>query len=122
MDKKFIITIILVTFLGKGFSQSSSVASISPEQNELNVPVNTLISITFNTEMNPVMINDTTFFVQGSVSGLHQGAIGYGQDTKTATFYPAVNFEEGEIVTVSLTREVQTNQGVPLDSGYTWLF
>jgi hypothetical protein len=96
--------------------------SINPVKNELNVPTNSNINVTFSIDMDSIMINDTTFIVSSKFSGFHQGTVTYDRLSKTATFEPQSDFVVGELVTVLLTTEIQSIQGVPLDSIYCWQF
>jgi len=98
------------------------VVSTSPAQNELNVPVATSISVTFDIDMDQTTINDSTFVVNARSAGLHAGTITCDQPTKTATFDPTEDFDEGEVVTVALTTGVQSYDGGRLDSAYVWSF
>ncbi len=103
-------------------AQIPHIVSTSPEQNELNVPVDTNISVTFDVDMNPLTINETSFIVNARSTGLHQGTITYDSQTKTATSDPLEDFDEGEAVTVVLTTDIQSSEGTPLDSSYAWSF
>jgi len=94
----------------------------SPTQNELNVPVSANISVTFNEDMDETTINDSTFVVNSRSTGLHKGTITYNSQTRTATLDPTEDFDVGEVVTVILTRGIQSSQGVPLDGSYVWSF
>ena len=96
--------------------------SINPVKNELNVPTNSNINVTFSIDMDSIMINDSTFIVSSKFSGFHQGTVTYDRLSKTATFEPQSDFVVGELVTVLLTTEIQSIQGVPLDSIYCWQF
>jgi len=99
-----------------------NVVSTSPTQNELNVPIDTNISVTFDIDMDPTTINDSTFVVNAWSTGLHQGTITYNGPTKTATLNPTSDFDEGEIVTAVLTTEIQSTFGCPMESSYVWSF
>jgi len=103
-------------------TQPPSVISTSPTQNELNVSVSSNISVTFDIDMDETTINDSTFVVNAWSTGLHQGTITYNSLTKTATLDPDSDFAVGEIVTVVLTRDIESAEGVPLDSSYVWSF
>ncbi|NIO07974.1 MAG: VCBS repeat-containing protein, partial [Deltaproteobacteria bacterium] len=46
----------------------------------------------------------------------------YDASSRTATFDPAEDFDEGEVVTVALTTGVQSSEGLALDSAYVWSF
>jgi hypothetical protein len=98
------------------------IVSISPAQNELNVAVDTHISVTFDIDMDSTTFNDSTFVVNARSTGLHPGTITYDGPSKTATFDPVEDFEEGEAVTVALTTVVESYDGIPLDNAYTWSF
>jgi hypothetical protein len=99
----------------------AQVVSVSPLQNENDVPLNTNIQVTFDTEMDSTTINDTTFIAVGSCSGLHPGNITYTSATNRAILNPDNNFLSGEIVLVILTTGIQDSTGLPFD-GYTWNF
>ena len=64
-------------------AQTPHVVSTSPAQNELNVPVSTNISVTFNVNMDETTINDSTFVVNARCTGLHLGTMTYDGPTKT---------------------------------------
>lgn len=98
------------------------ILSCYPIQNQLNVSVDENISVTFDIDVNEATINNNTFIANGSISGLHQGAMSYDNIMKTATFDPDNDFEIGEVVTVVLTTDIQSMTGISLDSSYTWSF
>jgi hypothetical protein len=98
------------------------VLSTTPAQNQLNVPVSTDISVTFDVDMDQTTINDSTFLVNARSTGLHTGVITYDGPTKTATFDPSEDFDEGEVVTVTLTTAIQSSGGTPLGTAYLWSF
>ena len=99
-----------------------NIVSTSPAQNELNVPVSTNISVTFDIDMDETTINDSTFVVNAWSTGLHQGTITCNSLTKTATLDPTSDFDEGEIVTVVLTTGIKSTFGCPMESSYVWSF
>ncbi|MCK4416859.1 MAG: Ig-like domain-containing protein [Candidatus Latescibacteria bacterium] len=98
------------------------IVSTIPEQNELNVPDSTDISATFDLDMDEITINNSTFVVNAQFTGLHQGTITYDSLTKTAMLDPDSNFAGGEVVNVVLTTDIQSLEGIPLDSSYAWSF
>jgi hypothetical protein len=102
--------------------KSPQINAHHPIQNELNIPPIENLSVTFDSPINPFSINDTTFVVTGSYSGLHPGNITYDSVTYTANFNPYNDFEDGEIVTVVLTSDIESNQGVNLEEPYCWQF
>jgi len=113
---------VVVNTGGVAFAQAPHIISTSPAQNDLNVPVSTTISVTFDDTMSVTTINDSTFVVNARSTGLHQGTFTYTDPCTTVTFDPDSNFDEGEVVTVVLTDSVKSSQGIPLDSSYAWSF
>ena len=104
------------------FAQAPEIVATSPDQNELNVPVNTNISVTFDTDMDEATINNSTFVVHARSTGLHQGTITYDSPSRTATLDPFEDFDVGEVVTVVLTTGIESSGGTPLDNSYVWSF
>jgi hypothetical protein len=98
------------------------IISTSPAQNQLNVPVNANISVTFNIPIDETTINESTFVVEAWFTGLHQGTITYDSPTKTATLNPTNDFDQGEIVTVVLTTGIRSSVGTPMESSYVCSF
>jgi subtilisin family serine protease len=96
--------------------------SVSPYQNELNVPVNSNISATFDLYLDGTTIADSTFVVHASSKGLQPGIFSYDSTTMTVSFNPSLYFEAGEIITTSLTSGLRSFKGIPLDSNYVWSF
>lgn len=106
---------------GDGIGDACDI-STSPKPNELNVPVNTDITVTFDVDMDETTINDSTFVVHARSTGPHKGVISYDSLTRTATLDPFNDFAIGEVVTVVLTDDVQSSQGIPLGRSYVWCF
>ena len=122
MLKKVLMLWLVVFGAAPAFAQAPRILSTSPTQNQLNVPVSTNISVTFDTDMDESTINDSTFVVNARSTGLRPGSITYDGPTKTATFDPFEDLEEGEVVTVVLTTGIESSGGAPLDSSYAWSF
>lgn len=95
----------------------------SPGPNELNVPVDADIQITFGTPIDPVTLTNTTIVVRGDQSGTHQSsAISYDPATYTATFDPDNDFFPGERIYVVLTDQINPAKGNRMANGYSWSF
>ncbi|MFH0930987.1 MAG: FG-GAP-like repeat-containing protein [Candidatus Zixiibacteriota bacterium] len=116
----------IVTGMGMLRDQDSlpEIVSTLPVQNELNVLESTNILVTFNIDMDSTTINDSTFVVNGWLTGLHLGTISYNSQTRTATLDPSVDFDVGEVVTVVLTTDIKSSAGVPfqMDTSYVYSF
>jgi len=82
MLKKSIFTVLilalffLICVVGS-FGQSPTVVSLTPTQNQLNVPTSMNLSVTFDINMDASSINDSTFVVNARSTGLHSGFISY---------------------------------------------
>jgi len=98
------------------------VISVSPNQNELNISANSSITVTFDVDMDPLTINDSTFVVQTRYSGLISGSLSYDSPLKTATFDPDSDFLPGDVVSISLTDNIESSGGAPLGNGFIWSF
>jgi hypothetical protein len=111
-----------VTLLDVVMQRLPKIIAFSPELNELNVSVNTNISVTFDTDMDESTINDSTFVVSAVHTGVHSGDVSYDSLTRTAVFDPISNFDRGEIVSVTITPGIEPLNGAPFDKGFVWLF
>ncbi len=94
------------------------VDSVTPRQNEINVPGDATIQIGFRGNANPATLDGTTWLVHGNQTGFYQGAISFDVSTATAEFRPATGFKPGEAISVVLTREVLGRQGERLDAAF----
>jgi hypothetical protein len=98
------------------------IISHTPAQNALDIGANSDISVTFDANMAQSSFDaNTTFNVDGSISGEHLGAFS-GDGTSTITFNPTNDFEVGEVVTVTLTTGLQSSGGAALADDYTFQF
>ncbi|UCD17088.1 MAG: VCBS repeat-containing protein [Candidatus Zixiibacteriota bacterium] len=111
---------IMLPFCGP--SVSAQVTGTTPGQNEQNVVTTIVILATFEEDMNEASINTTTFRVAATVTGQHSGAVSYESGTRTAIFTPDAHFASGEMVTVTLTPDIQFTSGPYLENGYLWSF
>jgi len=96
------------------------VVSQSPNAMTLNVTPSSNITLNFNIPVSSTL-NDNKIQVNGSLSGRCAGTL-YGGGTAAVTFDPTQNFEIGEEVTVTLTSNLKTNNGTPLESPYSFQF
>ena len=105
-----------------GWDLPLNIVSTSPVQNALNVAQNAAVAVTFDLEMDEASIDETTFVVHASQTGLLNGTYSYDASTYTATFTPDSPFKVGERVSVTLTGGVESVEGGRLDQPYTWTF
>ncbi|NOR17596.1 T9SS type A sorting domain-containing protein [candidate division WOR-3 bacterium] len=98
-----------------------NVTITDPMQNQLDIPLATDVSATFNLEVDSITLNDSTFMIRASQSGIHIGTINYNSGTSTVSFDPAVDFIDGEVVTAILTKDIHSLIG-PYLGGFIWNF
>jgi Zn-dependent metalloprotease len=98
------------------------VTGTMPLHNTTGVGAGSNVLVAFNIPMDPASLNGNTFVIQGSQSGLHTGAVVYNVNYRTATVDPLVDFKSGEVVTVTLSKDVESNWGLPLEKGHVWSF
>jgi len=98
------------------------IISISPKHNDLNVPTNINITAGFDMDMDSSTVNNSSFLASASSSGLHPGVISYDIQNHRAALDPSIDFEVGETVTINLTADIHSLQGIPLASDYIWSF
>ncbi|MCP4581982.1 MAG: hypothetical protein GY839_10210 [candidate division Zixibacteria bacterium] len=117
-----LVLLVLFGISSVGFAQSPSIVSISPYQNELNIPVNANIEVAFDMDMDETTFNGTNIFVYGEFTGYHWGDYSYDELSRLLTIDPENDFSVGEVVTVTLTTGIQSSAGVPMDSSRVWQF
>jgi fibronectin type 3 domain-containing protein len=99
-----------------------SIISFTPTRNALNVPKDTIITVTFNRDIDQSTINDSTININSSIGGLHTSAFIYDTLMRTVTINPITDFQVGELVSVTLTRGIKSAGGDSLTSAQSWSF
>lgn len=97
------------------------VVSTSPDMNEIDVDYVTDITVTFDMDMDGATIDGSSFVVSTRTDGFAAGTVSYDNPSRTATFDPTGDFDDGELVTVTLTPDIESADGAPLRS-YSWSF
>ena len=97
------------------------IVSVSPDVNEIDVDPSIDITVTFDMDMDGATINSSSFVVSTRTNGFVAGTVSYDNPSRTATFDPAGTFDDGELVSVSLTSDIESTEGAPLKS-YVWSF
>jgi|WetSurMetagenome_2_1015567.scaffolds.fasta_scaffold13159_2 hypothetical protein len=95
-----------------------------PEPDQLNVPVDMNITVTFSKKMDISTITSSTFYVkkQGSGSKL-AGVITFSADHKTTVFNPDANLEGNTVYEVSMSPAIKSETGItPFEAGANYLF
>lgn len=94
------------------------VENTNPSDDDTNVPLNQVITVTFNEEMNPATINQDSFTIVGSSA--IDGLISYSGTT--ATFTPTVALLPNTTYVGTLTTALQDVNGNALQQNYAWSF
>ncbi len=94
------------------------VVSTNPDQGATNVPINRIISASFNTRMNPATINQVSFTLHGPTQV--EGVVTYADST--AFFTPASNLAPNTDYTARISTSVKEVRGNALQADYVWTF
>ncbi|GAC1670115.1 MAG: hypothetical protein PVS2B2_00390 [Candidatus Acidiferrum sp.] len=97
-----------------------SIVSTVPVNGATAVPVNTLVSATFNVAMDPATINAATFSVTGPGATPVAGTVTYSGTT--ATFTPAALLANSTLFTATITTGAKDPTGAPLAANFVWTF
>ena len=95
------------------------VASTNPVDGASGVPLNQIVTATFNEEMNPLTINQSTFTITAAGAPV-AGTVTYSG--KTATFTPASRLAVNTLYTGTITTSVKDVDGNALQTDYVWTF
>ena len=101
--------------------QPPSVLSTSPVNNEVDIAIDTSITVTFSEFMQSSSINPVNFILFKESIPI-TGTVNYSNDSKTAAFTPSLNLEYSASYTVTLTPGITDLAGNPLEDNYTWSF
>ena len=102
-----------------GTAVSPIVISTDPANNATGVPLNKIVTSTFNMVMDPLTINATTFTIKQGTNAV-AGTVTYSGST--AYFTPAVAFTSNTIYTATITTGAKNLAGTPLANNYVWTF
>ena len=104
-------------------SSAPTVTTKVPTAGASGVPTGQVIAVTFDMDMNPATITNTSFRVAKSGGSAIAGAVAYSAGTRTATFTPASSLEAGATYEVTLTSAIQSAGGLSLSGApVTWTF
>lgn len=112
------------TFRTVPTTMSLAVIATNPVNGATSVPLNQILSATFNEAVNPTTVNNSTFTVTGPGGTAITGVVGYVAAGSVATFAPAAALAADTLYTATITTGVQ-DLSVPaasLATKYTWTF
>lgn len=127
--KKLLATIVLsIVVLFGGCSEDDfqetlgvcpEVSATSPINGETSVALNKVITVTFNTEMNPLTINSSSFTIVNGTTSI-PGIITYSGNT--ASFTPTGNLVANKTYIGKVTTAVKDLNGNAMQEDYIWTF
>ncbi|MBZ9778425.1 ice-binding family protein [Psychroflexus sp. CAK8W] len=94
------------------------VLSTIPVDGDVDVPLDQVISVTFNGELNPKTVNSETYKINGESS--LTGAVSYSD--MVASFTPETNLLPFTVYTGTVTTGIEDPYGNALQQDYTWSF
>lgn len=100
-----------------------AIASTTPVNNDMGIPVNTTITATFSEEIDVSTITTATFTVNSETSGPVSGSVTY--NANAAIFTPSNNLSPNTTYTVTIksgNNGVKDLAGNALTEDYTWSF
>nr|MBN2278089.1 VCBS repeat-containing protein [candidate division Zixibacteria bacterium] len=91
--------------------------SVYPERNAVDVPLSSVITVTFDESMDSTTVTTASFLVRSNLTGPIDGTLYYNSEFKIAAFVPGEEFAPGDLITVTLTPDIETSTGEPLVDG-----
>ena len=121
------LTALVFVFLGGCGKETAgtvapSVTSTVPVAGVTGVPVNQIISATFNQAMNPSTISATTFLLNGPGAAAVAGTVSYTSTGSVASFTPTAALAFNTTYTATISTAVTNTLGVQPSANYTWSF
>jgi len=98
---------------------SPTISSVSPQNGQPDVAIDTIVTATFSEPMDSLTINTESFTLVGSAVS---GTVTYNPATYTATFTPAANLGYDHEYTATLGTDIKDLAGNPLAGPYIWIF
>ncbi len=99
------------------------VVDVSPLPNAIGVPADTVISARLDFPVIPESVTSENVVVYGNYTGyVPLAQVVYDSLTKEITIFPSHHFMSGEVITVTLTSNLESNFHQPILSSYSWQF
>lgn len=98
-----------------------AVVSTMPSSGAVGVPLNQVLSATFNQAMNPATLTSSTFTLTSS-GGAVTGSVAYNATGSIATLTPGAPLAYNTVYTATITTGAQNMAAIGLATNYTWSF
>ena len=99
-----------------------TVVSVAPASGAASACPNTIVTVTFNSAMNPATIDGTTFTLMGPGAAAVAGVVTYDASSDTATFTPSSPLALSTLYTATVTTGATDAYGVALASNFVSSF
>ena len=99
-----------------------AVVSTDPQDQELDVALNKIVTATFSRLMDALSIDETTFTLFDDNTTQINGSVSYNSNDTTASFEPDVDLSSGTTYTATINNDVVDENGTALESDYVWTF
>ncbi len=114
--------LIFFIFFYANITISQTITSISPKQNETNVPPNSNIVFGFDVQPDPLYVNSESIFIYGSQTGRKKGNLEIFESGYSVKFTPNTQFKAGEIITAIISQKLKFINGQLLPKPLIWQF
>jgi len=104
------------------YAQAPVVKSFSPQRQVINAPRSAPVIVNFSTALNPATVNSNTFRVFGRQLGPFPGTFELLNGNTQIKFTPTGLFHAGEWITVMLSKEIKSQNNIPMALGFNWNF
>lgn len=100
------------------------VESTNPTNGATNVPLNQIVTVTFNEEMNPVTITPSSFTLTGGLNNGNpiSGTLTYNNSNATLSFVPTAPLALNTTYTGTVKSTIKDLNGNALQTNYVWTF
>jgi hypothetical protein len=103
-----------------GESSPFRLVGTQPQANALDISPISVISATFDENIDVTSVSTATFIVRGVLSGIYSGI--FTVTESTVEFRASSGFKAGELIVTTVTTGVQSVGGMSLESPHTWEF
>jgi hypothetical protein len=111
--------------LGDGTALAPSVSATAPQAQSpavSGVPINTVVTATFNKAMNPETLNASTFTLACPDGQAISASVTYLAESRVATLTPAANLPPATRCVATISTGAQDTIGLPLAGAFVWAF
>ncbi len=91
-----------------------TITATTPVTNAQNIAFGTVITLSFNIDLNTATATNSTIVINGSMSGVVSATFAYDSGTRTLTLTPSRVFKAGEVVSVNATSGVKSSSAASL--------